>query len=495
MFNFETSLKKIKHEVLKQVTLLSINDNVVKEELSNIHKFIVGDTPTYRCCIYKERAIVNQRAKLAAGYMPIAEDFSELIDIQDNEQIMYVIEAACDRCPINKYTVTEACRNCLTKKCQQVCPANAMMSIGGKSYINQEICRECGLCKKACPYNAISEVLRPCKTACPTGALSVGEGDRRAIIKNEDCIQCGACMSACPFGAISDKSYIGTVAKMLHSKEHNMIAIVAPAISGQLGANVSLGKIKSALKSIGFSDMYEVSCGADLVTMHEAKEFGERMEKGHAYMTNSCCPAFLSYIEKQFPSEASNISNTVSPMIAIGRVIKSKMPDAKVVFIGPCTAKKAEAKRPGVEDAVDYVLTFEELCAMLDAFNVVPESCPEEPISDGSIFGRGFGMSGGLTAAVENFIKTSNADIEFNPVKISGSTEIKKAMSLAKVKKLQGNFIEGMMCDGGCINGAGIFCKSAQTKTAFIKETKSSTVKNVSDNKALEIMDTISLDR
>lgn len=495
MLNFETPLKKIKHEVLKQVTLLSINDNLEKEELSNIHKFIVGDTPTYRCCIYKERAIVNQRAKLAAGYMPIAEDFSDLIDIQDNEQIMYVIEAACDRCPINKYTVTEACRDCLTKKCQQVCPANAIMTISGKSYINQEICRECGLCKKACPYNAISEVLRPCKTACPTGALSVGETDRRAIIKNEDCIQCGACMTACPFGAISDKSYIAAVAKMLHSKNHNMIAIVAPSISGQLGANVSLGKIKSALKSIGFSHMYEVSCGADIVTMHEAKEFTERMKDGHAYMTNSCCPAFLSYIEKNFPSEASNISNTVSPMIAMGRVIKSKLPEAKVVFIGPCTAKKAEARKPGVSDAIDYVLTFEELCAMLDAFNVVPESCPEEPINEGSIFGRGFAMAGGLTAAVENFIKTNNIDAEFKPVKISGHIEIKKTLSLAKVKRLQGNFIEGMMCEGGCINGAGVFYNSIHAKPAFIKESKNSTIENVSDNKISEIMDTISLSR
>jgi [FeFe] hydrogenase (group B1/B3) len=496
MFTFDTTLKRIKHEVLKQIVLLSINDNLNTKEIFNIHKFIVDkDTPTYRCCVFKERAVVNQRAKLAAGYMPVEDEYSDLIDIKNNEQIMYVIEAACDRCPINKYTVTEACRGCITHKCKEVCPANAMMTVGGKSYINQELCKECGLCKKICPYNAISEVLRPCRTACPTGALKVRENDRRAVINEGDCIQCGACMTACPFGAISDKSLVAPVAEKLYKKKHNMIAIIAPSISGQMGNNVTLGKVKSALKAIGFSDVFEVSCGADMVTIHEAKEFVERMENDDIYMTNSCCPGFFSYIEKKFPTEISHISNTVSPMIAIGRAIKDKMDDAKIVFIGPCTAKKAEAKRPDVAGVIDYVLTFEELCAMFDAFEINPETCVEELIGDGSVFGRGFGMAGGLTAAIENYVNTENISIEFKPVKVSGPLEIKKALSMAKINKLQGNFIEGMMCSGGCINGAGVFSDPISTRSTFIKEGKCSSIKNVSENKTKEIMDTISLDR
>jgi [FeFe] hydrogenase (group B1/B3) len=496
MFTFDTALKKIKHEVLKQIVLLSINDNLNTKEIFNIHKFIVDkDAPTYRCCIFKERAIVNQRAKLAAGYMPIEDEYSDLIDIKNNEQIMYVIEAACDRCPINKYTVTEACRGCLTHKCKEVCPADAMMTVGGKSYINQELCKECGLCKKICPYNAISEVLRPCKTACPTGALKVGELDRRAVINEDDCIQCGACMTACPFGAISDKSLVAPVAKRLYHKKHNMIAIVAPSISGQMGNNVSIGKVKSALKTLGFSNVFEASCGADMVTIHEAKEFVERMEDGHTYMTNSCCPGFFSYIEKKFPTEVSHISNTVSPMIAMGRAIKTENPDAKIVFIGPCTAKKAEARRPDVAGVIDYVLTFEELCAMLDAFNIDPETCDEEKLEDGSVLGRGFGMAGGLTAAIENYISTENISIEFKPVKVSGPVEIKKALSMAKINKLQGNFIEGMMCIGGCINGAGVFSDPISTRGKFIKEGKDSSIKNVCDNKTSTVMNDVSLDR
>ncbi|MEG1257193.1 4Fe-4S dicluster domain-containing protein [Clostridium sp.] len=495
MFTFETTLKKIKHEVLKQTALLAINDNLNTEEIFNIHKFIVDkDNPVYRCCVFKERAIVNQRAKLAAGYMPVDSEYSKLIDIRNAKQIVYVIEAACDRCPINKYTVTEACRGCITHKCKGVCPANAMMTVGGKSYINQDLCKECGLCKKICPYNAISEVLRPCKVACPTGALLVNYDDRRAIIKDDDCIQCGACMSACPFGAISDKSLIVPVAKRLNGNRP-MVAIVAPSISGQFGSDVSIGKVKSALKSIGFKDIFEASCGADIVTIHEAHEFAERMENGDAYMTNSCCPSFFGYIEKKFPSELSRISNTVSPMIAMGRLIKSKDPDVRVVFIGPCTAKKAEAKRPDVAGAVDYVLTFEELSALLDAFNVDPSLCTEAEVDDGSSFGRGFGIVGGLTASVENYIKTENISTVFKPIKVSGPIEIKKALTLGKVNKLQGNFIEGMMCIGGCINGAGVFAPPDMTKATFVKECKLSSFKNVIDNKSSENMDTICMNR
>ncbi len=495
MFTFETTLKKIKHEVLKQIVILAMNNNLTTEEIFNIHKFIIDKrNPTYRCCVYKERAIVNQRAKLAAGYMPIDDEYSKLIDIRYTDQIMYIIESACDRCQINKYTVTEACRGCLTHKCKEVCPANAMMTVGGKAYINQDFCKECGLCKKACPYNAISEVLRPCKVACPTGALSVSYDDRRAIIKNEDCIQCGACMNACPFGAISDKSFVVPVAKRL-KRERPMAVIVAPSISGQFGPNVSLGQIKSALLKMGFKDMVEASCGADIVTIHETKEFLERMENEDTYMTNSCCPGFLNYIEKKFPSEISKVSKTVSPMIATARLLKAEDPELRIVFIGPCTAKKAEITRPEVAGAVDYVLTFEELSAMLDAFDIDPALCDEMDINEGSVFGRGFAIAGGLTASIESYVRSENIDTTFKPLKVSGPEEIKKVLTLAKINKLPGNFIEGMMCNGGCINGAGVFSTPTFSRAAFLKESKTSTIKNVADNSACTSAETIDMER
>lgn len=494
MFQFETQLKKLKHEVLKNVAKLEKEGKLTSEELKKIpYEIIKGDKPQYRCCIYKERAIVSERAKLAAGYLPNGEE-GELIDLKDSNQIIYVIEPACDRCPINKYNVTDSCRGCLAHKCMEACPVNAITQVNGRAYINQELCRECGMCKKACPYDAISEVMRPCKRACPTGALDIGTDDRRAIIKEEDCVNCGACMAACPFGAISDKSSIVYVTSELLDND-NVYAVVAPAISGQFGMKVSYGQIKDAIVKLGFKDMLEAACGADAVTVHETNEFIERMENGDKYMTNSCCPAFLTYIEKKFSTEKDKISGTVSPMIATGRYIKSNDPKAKVIFIGPCTAKKSEATKESLKDAVDYVITFEELIALFDAFDIDVEKCENIEVNDASILGRGFGALGGLTAAIQNYAKDKKCDSEFKPVKVCGPNELKKTMTIAKVGKLSGNFVEGMMCDGGCINGPGTITSAMKAKSAFSKQNLSATIKKVLDNEKIEEYKNINLER
>ncbi|WP_080965330.1 4Fe-4S dicluster domain-containing protein [Clostridium novyi] len=493
--NFETELNRLKYEVLKEVAVLAKEDRLNKDNLEKIsYNVIQGDKPKYRCCVYHERAIVKERAKLAAGYIPNG-DTPEYIEQEDDEtKIMYVIEVACDRCPINKYTITEACRGCVQHKCMEVCPAKAINKINGRAYINQDACRECGMCKQVCPYNAISEVMRPCKTACPTGAICISPEDRRAIIKDEECISCGACMKACPFGAISDRSYIVPVIKSL-KKQKNVYALVAPAISGQFGPNVTVGQVKDGLIKIGFKDMIEAACGADAVTCHEAEEFVERMEKGDNFMTNSCCPAFVSYIEKKFPDQIEKISGTVSPMIATGRWIKKKDKDAVVVFVGPCTAKKSEIGREGLKDAIDYVLTFEEISAMLGAYEIEVEQCEDIEVEDGSALGRGFAQGGGLSAAVEDYIKSKNIDVEFKAVKISGHQNLRKFMLLAKNNKLPGNFFEGMMCEGGCIGGAASTAPQMKTKMALNKFAKSAKKQQVLDNDLLEEFKDIELEK
>ena len=495
MFQFETQLKKLKHEVLAEVAKLAKEDSVTLDNIEKIpYEVIKGNKPTYRCCVYKERAIVLERAKLAAGCLADGDKIQEeLVDIRPSEQIMYVIEAACDRCPINKYTVTDSCRNCIAHRCKEACKFGAISIVSGKAYINQELCRECGMCKKACSYDAISEVMRPCKRSCPTGALDINTEDRRAMIKEEKCVNCGACMSACPFGAISDKSLIVPVAKRL-GKGRRMYAIVAPAITGQFGATMSYGKIRNSIKKLGFVDMIEAALGADAVTIHESNEFIERMKNGHKYMTNSCCPGFLSFIEKTLPTESEKISGTVSPMVATAKYIKSKDQEAKIVFIGPCTAKKAEAIRNGKDGAVDYVLTFEELLALYSAFEVNPYECEEETVTDASVLGRNFGMAGGLTAAIENYVKDSGYQLEFYAVKVSG-LECKKVMMTAKAGRLPGNFIEGMMCEGGCINGAGTIITPAKSKSAFIKINNSSPIKAIIKNDKLKEFNNINLER
>lgn len=496
MFQFETQLKKLKHDVLTEVAKLAKDDNLTTETIERIpYEIIQGDIAMYRCCVYKERAIVLERAKLAAGYLANGDNIDdEFVDIREDDQIIYVIEAACDRCPINKYSVTDSCRNCLAHKCHESCNFGAITYVAGRAYINQELCKECGMCKKACPYDAIAEVMRPCKRVCPTGALDISKDDRRAMIKEETCVNCGSCMSACPFGAISDKSLIVPVAKRL-ARGRKMYAVVAPAITGQFGPKVGYGKIKNAIKKLGFQDMIEAACGADAVTVHESKEFIERIENGDSYMTNSCCPGFLSYIEKMMPSEVSKISGTVSPMVATARYIKSVDPEAKVVFIGPCTAKKSEAVREPIRDAVDYVLTFEELLALFSAFDIEVEACEEAVVDDASIYGRGFGAHGGLTAAIENYIRSQGLEVNFNPVKVSGGIEIKKAMTMAKIGRLQGNFIEGMMCEGGCINGAGTLATPFKAKNTFNKVNSQASRKAVIDNEKISDYDKVNFER
>ena len=496
MFEFETQLDKLKHEVLSSVARLAREDKVTKEEIEKVpYQVIKGEVANYRCCVYKERAIVLERAKLASGYLANGDNADQaLINIDEDEQIIYVIEAACDNCPINKYAVTDSCRNCLAHRCQEACKFGAIQHVAGRAYINPEQCKECGMCKKACQYDAIAEVMRPCKKVCPTGALEISPENRRSVINKEKCINCGACMSACPFGAISDKSSIVPVAKALENK-NNIYAVVAPAITGQFGNKISFGQIKKAIKDLGFKDMVEAACGADGVTIHESNEFVLRMQEGDSYMTNSCCPGFHSYIEKVFPDQADKISGTVSPMIATGRYIKKHDPEAKVVFVGPCTAKKSEGIKPNLKDAVDYVITFEELIALFEAFEINPANCEAEKVDDGSLLGRGFGALGGLTAAIEGFVKEKGIEVDFKPVKASGEVEIKRAMTMAKMGKLGGNFIEGMMCEGGCINGAGTIVQANKAKGSFVKNNMEATKKTILANDVIKEFEEINLEK
>ncbi|OOM77722.1 iron hydrogenase 1 [Clostridium puniceum] len=495
MFQLDNQLLRLKHEVLTRVVVLAKENKISKEELEKIpYAMIKGEVANYRDTVEHEREVVLERAKLAAGYMANGKDSQELIDIDEEKQILYVIKAACDRCSTKKFQVTDACRNCIAHKCQSVCNFGAITYVAGRAYIDPDKCKECGMCNRACPYNAIAEDMRPCKRSCPTGALSYNSEDLSAEITEDKCVNCGACMSACPFGAIEDKSSLVKVVNRLTDRE-NIYAIVAPAITGEFGPKITYGQVKNAIKALGFKDMVEVACGADAVTVHESNEFVERMENGNSYMTNSCCPGFLSYIEKMMPDQADKISGTVSPMVATGRYIKAKDKNAKVVFIGPCTAKKNEILIDSIKDSVDYALTFEELLALFDAFEVDPAACEDIVVNQASIFGRNFALGGGLTAAIENYVQEKGVNIDFKPVKVSGGAEIKKTMIMAKAGKLDGNFIEGMMCEGGCINGAAKIVSVMKAKAPFTKINQQSTIKSVLSNKVLEEYHGINLER
>lgn len=483
MRKFESNVQLIKYEVLKEVAKLTMNNELETEYHKIPKKIIPGPEPRTRCCVYKERAILDERVKLAMG------------GDKNNKNIIEVIDIACDECPANRFVVTEACRGCLAHRCSEVCPVGAIQHIGHKAYIDQSKCIECGKCREVCPYNAIADVKRPCIKACNASALSINE-NKKVVIDNEKCIQCGACVYQCPFGAIMDKSYIVDVIELLKNAKENkdtkVYAVIAPAISSQF-TYANIEQVITGIKKLGFHDVVEAALGADIVAYHEAIEFAENVgEKG--VVTTSCCPAFVSYIEKNYPELINNISNTVSPMIAISRLIRSLDEKAKIVFIGPCTAKKMEIQREELKGDTDYVITFEELAAMLDAGEISLKECESGILNNASFFGRIFARSGGVTDAIKHVIKEEELNVDFKPVSCDGLKECDKALKIAKLNRLNGNFIEGMACKGGCIGGPASLHHGPKDKKEVDKYGKLASETSVRDSLRVFELDKINLE-
>ncbi|MEE1356557.1 MAG: monomeric [FeFe] hydrogenase, partial [Clostridia bacterium] len=383
---FDTKVQHLKYKVLREVARQAWNDTLLENILDIPQKIVVGKTPTMRCCVYKERAILSERVKLAMG------------GNVDNPNVIEVIDIACDECPAAGYEVTDSCRGCLAHRCEDVCKRGAIsFDQNHVAHIDKSKCVECGQCAKVCPYSAIVNHKRPCQNACKVKAISINE-DNAASIDNEKCTACGACVYQCPFGAISDKSYIlnaiDLIKKSEQGEKYKLYAVVAPSISSQF-AYAKLGQVVSGLKAMGFHTVVEAALGADMVAMSEAKELTEK-----GFLTSSCCPAFVSYIKSSFPDLVPLISHNLSPMAEISKYIKETDPHAKTVFIGPCTAKKAEAQLERVKPYVDAVLTFEELQALFDSRDIDITALEEDVLDNASYFGRIFARSGGLSDAV-----------------------------------------------------------------------------------------------
>ena len=238
----------------------------------------------------------------------------------------------------------------------------------------------------------------------------------------------------------------------------------------------------------------EAALGADIVSYHEAHGFAETIEE-MKWKTTSCCPAFVDYVRKMFPDQMGHVSNTVSPMIAAARLIKSTDETAKIVFIGPCTAKKMEIKQDDLKDAVDLVITFEELAAMLDAMNINLEECEDSALDNASFYGRIFARSGGVSEAVRQIVEHEKIDVEFKAVQADGLDDCAKILRLAKAGKLDGNFIEGMACKCGCIGGAASLSHGPKDVSQVDKYGKLSKEKNSIDAISVFDLDGIELDR
>ena len=440
---FESNVQFTKYLVNREITERFINGTLDSslDSLENIaEKLVPGPKPTTRCCIYKEREIIRQRVRLAEGKCP---------SDKQSDSMIQVISSACEECSIARYVVTDNCRKCMKRSCQQACRFGAISMGKDRAYIDPSQCKECGLCSKACPYNAIADLMRPCKRACPVDAMSFDENGI-CVIDEEKCIQCGHCIHSCPFGAIGSKTFVVDIINdMLAGKP--VYAMVAPATEGQFGKDISMTSIREALKKIGFKDMIEVGLGGDMTAAAEAEEWAEAAKDGKK-KTTSCCPAFVNMVKKHFPEVWDCVSTTVSPMCAVSRMIKAKEPEAVTVFIGPCVAKKSECQDKSIEGNADYVLTYGELSSIMKARNVKFEPA-ENDSQEASIYGKKFANAGGVTAAVIQCLEETQGDADIKVRTCNGAAECKTALTLLKLGRLPEDFIEGMVCEGGCVGG------------------------------------------
>ena len=442
---------KIKHDVLYEVAKLAFADELEEKRDGIAQSLIPGPTPQFRCCIYKEREIIRQRVRLAEGKAP---------GMHDDGNIVQVISSACEDCPISSYVVTDNCQNCIGKACINACNFGAIEMGRHRSHIDASKCKECGKCAQACPYHAIAALKRPCKFSCPVDAISYDENGI-SVINEEKCIRCGLCIHRCPFGAIGSKTFIVDVIKAIKS-EHPVYALVAPATEGQFGEHITMISWKKAMKAVGFTDLVEVGLGGDMTAAYEAEEWAEAYKNGKK-MTTSCCPAFVNMVKKHYPEMIEIVSTTISPMCAVSRMLKAKEPDAVTVFIGPCISKKSEVKDHAIEGNADYALTYSEIRAIMHARNVELEE-DDNSYQESSIYGKRFANSGGVTEAVLQSLKESDDEIAATVNKCNGAAECKKALLLMKVGRLPEDFIEGMICEGGCVGGPSAFRPQASFK-------------------------------
>ena len=468
MKKFDTKVQHLKYKVLREVAREAWADRLPESAVDIPKTIVPGKIPTMRCCVYKERAILAERVKIAMG------------GDKSNPNVIEVIDIACDECPVGGYEVTNACRGCLAHRCEDVCRFGAIsFDQNHVAHIDKTKCKECGACSKVCPFTAIVGRKRPCQNACKVKAISMNE-EKAATIDGSKCIACGACVYQCPFGAITDKSFILNVIDLLKKSEDNRkyktYAVVAPSISSQF-TYAKLGQVITGLKELGFHAVIEAALGADMVAEAESRELAEK-----GFLTSSCCPAFVDYIHKNFPDLLPFVSHNLSPMATISKYIKETDPGAKVVFIGPCTAKKAEVQKEEVKPYVDVAMTFEELQALFDSRDIDITTLPEGVLDNASYYGRIFARSGGLSDAVAEGLKEQGlTDFALNACACDGIEACRVALLKKSKGLLDANFIEGMACIGGCIGGAGCLTHEPRSRDDVDRYGREALEKTISD--------------
>jgi len=448
----------LKTEILIRIIRAFLSDNF--EEQARLIPYVMrpkGMEVPYRCCVYKERAIIKDRTIAGLGF-PIEEDDEtvslatyakkalERTEISDKN--LTVLQAACKGCATNRIYVTDLCQGCVARPCTTACKFGAVSIVNGKSVIDDSKCKKCKMCVNACPYNAIVKITVPCEDSCPVGAIKKDETGF-ASIDYDKCINCGRCTAACPFGAVHERSQIVDILKAIKS-DKKVIAMIAPSIAGQFPG--SIYQLKTAIMQAGFDDVYEVAQGADITANTEAKEFVERMEEGKNFMTTSCCAGYNQLIKKHLPEIKPFVSDTKTPLYYTAEIVKKDYPDAVTVFVSPCVAKRAE----GFENEnVDFVMNYQELGAMFVAMKIqINELDESKYVVEASKQGRNFGFTGGVAESVKASLKDETA---VRPCVINGLNKdsIKQLKKYATCGQCDDgcNLVEVMCCEGGCIGG------------------------------------------
>ena len=471
----------LKREILVRLIKAYLSDNF--EENTRLIPYAMrpknSDVPYYRCCIFKERAILRDRAIAGLGFSIEETDDSVLLsdlaqkaeqrEVPENNPLT-VLTTACKGCVPSRIYVTDLCQGCVARPCVNTCKFGAISIQNGKSVIDPEKCKNCGMCIQVCPYQKKKKIIVPCESACPVGAIAKDENGH-ARIDFDKCISCGKCASACPFGAVHEKSQIIDVLKNIKSGK-KVIAMVAPAMFGQLPCKPQ--QLKEAIMELGFSDVYEVAQGADVTTKNEAHEFVERLESGEEFMTTSCCAGYNELVDKHIPEMKPFRSDTKTPLYYTAEIVKRENPDAVTVFFSPCVAKKREALN---NSNIDYVLNYEEIGAWMIALGIQVAECDESEFkTQASAEGRNYCVTGGVAKAVETLLPE---EIPAHVVLVDGLTKqsVRDLKKYAKNGMCElGNLIEVMACTGGCLGGnstINAMKPALKQVNAYVSESKS----------------------
>lgn len=445
----------LKREILYRIVKSFLSDDF--ERNTRLIPFDMrpkGAEVPYRCCIYKERAILKDRVIAGLGFA--IEDDDETVSLSEyatralqreriEDNLLTVLGAACKGCVPKRIYVTDLCQGCVARTCTSACRFGAIEIFNGKANIDSSKCKACKMCIDACPYNAIVKVAVPCEDHCPVNAI-VKNQDGTAKIDFNKCIYCGKCVTHCPFGAVHEKSQLIEVLKLLKSKKEISV-MFAPAIAGEFEGTI--GQLKTALAKIGFTNIYEVARGADITIKCEAEEFKDRMKNGEPFMTTSCCAGYNELVNKHIPEIIPYRSNANTPLFYTSEIAKFEHPDSVVIFISPCVAKKQESK---LNNNIDFVINSEELDALFKGLDIVVKDCDEfKDKNEPSKQGRKFPISGGVAEAVEFAAGFNICSKIISGINKDAIKQLKKSANDGICENA--NLVEVMCCEGGCIRG------------------------------------------